>query len=127
MGDAEDEAKRLAEGLVAPEVGWPRVGPEPTAFGEPGRFARAFPLSWVRGFADPCEASQTPTLWLGKTLAKIVDERGAGLEDALLMCVRLGAVPAELSDKRRAKAGGGCHAQVRADVAVTIPSGSAHR
>ena len=64
---------------------------------------------------------------LNENLDEIPEYCQEALEDALLMCVRLGAVPAELSDKRRAKAGGGCHAQVRADVAVTIPSGSAHR
>jgi len=50
--DVEAEALHLAESLAAPEVGWPRVAEEPTAYKATGRFTRALPLSFPMGVAD---------------------------------------------------------------------------
>ena len=48
--DAETEAMNSAQRTVAPEVGWPSVSHIPATYKAPGRFARAFPLSFPRGY-----------------------------------------------------------------------------
>ena len=50
--DPEGQALKLAQNLAAPQYGWPRISEEPAPFREPGRFAKAFPLSFPMGIAD---------------------------------------------------------------------------
>ena len=50
--DPEEEALRLAQGLVDPVYSWPRVSDEPTPLGQAGRFTKSFPLDFPMGIAD---------------------------------------------------------------------------